>query len=209
MILDEKKQVKHEFLNNLAFDGWNQAALEKAVESLGKEKIYAEILFPGGIKEFTKFFADECNEKLEERAKDILATEMRLSEKVEEIIFEKIKIYHDEIGSLSGVQKFSGYCACPNNLTFTMQNIYEFSSEVWYMLKDKSTDFSYYTKRISLGTIYSNCFLYSISDDSENLEKTRAYIKRNIDGLMKFNKLKQKFKNLTPSSKFEFKNKSA
>ena len=85
----------------------------------------------------------------------------------------------------------------------------KFADWVWCLLKDKSVDFNFYTKRIILSQIVINSVLYWRGTNS--FEKTTIFINRQINSLGKFGFYKSKIKKLLSSnipkdifSKFDF-----
>ncbi len=205
--MEQKDKIREQFIGLLAFEGWSQQALEKAVKNCGFEQSYADIIYPGKIAEFTNEFIEECNSQALRTALNDDFKKLRTTQKVEEIIFQRINAYHSKLVTIDNVRKFTGYCTNPAHLARSFRNIYEFSSDVWYLLGDKSTDFSYYTKRASLSAIYTKSMLYSLSDKSDNLSQTRKFIQKSIDGLMKINKLKQKIGDIVNYPKLRTKRK--
>jgi ubiquinone biosynthesis protein COQ9 len=202
--MSKKLEILNKFIELLQFDSWGKQTLEKAAAEAGMEPTYISVIFPGGIEEFTAEFVNLCNEEAFTKADQNGFDKLRTTQKVEELIYQRIKTYHDKLGNLEAVKKFAAYSANPLHLPDSLKNIYSFSSDVWYRIGDRSTDFSFYTKRLSLSTIYTKSMLYSLSDKSNNLELTRKFIQKSIDGLMKINKLKQKMKdiiNYTPFNK--------
>jgi ubiquinone biosynthesis protein COQ9 len=193
---ESKQKIAKKFIDLLQFEGWNQNTLEKAAKEAGFETGYVNIIYPGGISEWTAEFVHSCDDDAFTKAKEAGLDKLRTTQKVEEIIYQRIKQYHFKLGNLEAVKKFAAYSSNPLNLAGSLRNIYDFSSQTWYEIGDKSTDFSYYTKRLSLGAIYTKSMLYSLSDKSDNLEGTKKFIQKSIDGLMKINKLKQKMKDI-------------
>jgi ubiquinone biosynthesis protein COQ9 len=205
--MENKQKIISKFIELLQFEGWSNNTLEKAAKECGFDSGYLSIIYPGGISEFTNEFITECNDAALKVALDDNFAKLRTTQKVEEIIYRRIGTYHNVLGSIDNVRKFVGYCGNPVNVPGSLRNIYSFSSDVWYLLGDKSTDFNYYTKRISLSAIYTKCMLYSLSDKSDNLTQTKKYIQKSIDGLMKINKLKQKVNDILNYSKLRTKRK--
>lgn len=190
--MERKQELRQKFIESLDFEGWSQQALEKAAKDIGLEPGYLGVMYPGGIAEFTNEFVDECNNTAFNKTKNEDFKKLRTTQKVEELIYQRIATYHRELGDLNRLRKFAGYSANPAHVAGSARNIYDFASDVWYSLNDKSTDISYYTKRLSLSAIYTKSMLYSLGDKSDNLQQTRKFIQKSIDGLMKINKLKQK-----------------
>lgn len=190
--MENKQKLISKFIELLQFESWGNSTLEKAAKECGFDSGFLQVLYPGGISEFTNEFVEECNKAALRTALNDGFDKLRTTQKVEEIIYKRIGTYHNVLEGTEAVRKFVGYCANPVNIPHSLHNIYDFSSDVWYLLGDKSTDFNYYTKRLSLSAIYTKCMLYSLSDKSDNLTQTKKYIQKSIDGLMKINKLKQK-----------------
>jgi len=200
---EHKQAINEKFMELLQFEPWNQATLEKACGEAGFNPDYIDVVYPGKIEEFTKEFVQGCNSQAFLKAKENWAA-LKTTKKVEEIIFQRICQYHFKLKNLEGLKKFLSYSATPSHIHASLKNIYDFSSEVWYELGDRSVDISYYTKRLSLSAIYSKSMLYSLSDKSDNLHQTREFIQKSIDGLMKINKLKQKVNEIINIIPFKF-----
>lgn len=194
-----KEKLLARFIENTPFIGWNIENLEKSCEELELGHDYHEIIFPAGLHDISQYISDECNKNSFKKLEKQDLNNLRISEKVEIALHTKIMEYHNFLGNKEALKKFLGYSIAPTNIGNSSKNIFNFSNDVWRMLEDKSTDFSYYTKRLSMSGIYSKAFLYSISDESPELENTRKFLKRTIDGLMKFHKLKSKVLNLLPN----------
>ena len=56
------------------------------------------------------------------------------------------------------------------------------------LASDKSTDFTYYTKRFSLGLVYSSTFFVAFK--VKNLQKTNDFMKKRIKDIINFTRVK-------------------
>ena len=74
--------------------------------------------------------------------------------------------------------------------------LFSISDEIWFLSGDKSTDFNYYSKRIILMNIYLSSFLYSLSDKSDNFEKTKSFIEKQINQVLVFGRIKSRIKSI-------------
>jgi len=204
-----KANILKNFIENAPFDGWNENNIASTIKAEGLEEGYAEVLFPEGIRSLNNDIAKQCASLVNKQIKGLNLKGLRVPEKVEKLCHLKILTYHEIFGgNKEALKKYFASSLNPNNTLNSFKYIFEFSSDVWNFLGDKSTDFSYYTKRLSLSKIYSEAALYSLSDESEGLELTAQFLKRTIDGLMKFHRLKQKFLDIIPSNRI-FKRKRA
>ena len=66
---------------------------------------------------------------------------------------------------------------------------------MWKAISDPSTDFNFYTKRITLSAVYTSTFLIWLGDESENSDQTWEFLDRRIENVMQFEKLKAKCRN--------------
>ena len=61
---------------------------------------------------------------------------------------------------------------------------------MWRMAGDTATDYNHYTKRLTLGAIYTATLSVFANDTSEDHADARAFLDRRIDGVLKFEKAK-------------------
>ena len=61
---------------------------------------------------------------------------------------------------------------------------------MWRAAGDRSSDFSYYTKRATLAGVYGATFAYWLSDSSEGHAATWTFLDNRIDNVMQFEKFK-------------------
>lgn len=193
---DKRDDIISEFIRNLPFEGWNERNLLTSAKNINIDAGELKMLFPGDLEEFTIYFAETAEELFKKRAKENINEEDGLKKKAKELMILKLRVYHEIFGDKEGFKKFISYFFNPMNVASGLKGIYSFANDSWYLMGDKSTDFSFYTKRVSFGSIYSKAAIYAINDDSENLQDTEKFIERRIDDLMKLGKLKQKFNNL-------------
>ena len=73
--------------------------------------------------------------------------------------------------------------------------LFKIADEIWFLSGDKSTDYNYYTKRFILMKVYALTFSFFIFDRSKNMDNTKKFLDKQIDLVLSFGKLKQKFKN--------------
>ena len=82
--------------------------------------------------------------------------------------------------------------------------LYRTCNNIWRMSGDKATDFSFYTKRISLAAVYTSTLLFWLNDPSTDEENTEYFLDRRLNDISKISKLKKPFnvlKNLSSNLK--------
>ena len=63
---------------------------------------------------------------------------------------------------------------------------------IWHAAGDRSADFSWYTKRASLGAVYAATVLYWLRDDSEDDEATLAFLDRRLEAIGRVGRLRRR-----------------
>ncbi|MEX0582216.1 MAG: COQ9 family protein, partial [Sneathiella sp.] len=65
-------------------------------------------------------------------------------------------------------------------------------SRMWWATGDRSSDFSWYTKRLTLSAVYASTLLYWLADKSPGHEKTWEFLDRRIENVMQVETAKYK-----------------
>jgi ubiquinone biosynthesis protein COQ9 len=68
--------------------------------------------------------------------------------------------------------------ALPSNLLPSFRELNALSDEIWFLSGDVSVDTSWYTKRVSLSTIYAATELFMTTDQSTEFRDTREFLDR-------------------------------
>lgn len=208
MIIDSyenKIKILDEFLQNCVFHGWNIETLEKSAINCGILANQVSLIFDNGIFDLTEFYISENNKKTSEKiAKIDEFSKLKIREKINLILVTRFEIEHENKLQLQAL--FNFYATFDNIKSFEnslrpislgFKNCYQIADFMWHEINDKSTDFNFYTKRFTLAKIIFQTTIVFMQDNSENLGKTKNYIAKQIDKVMKFEKCKAKLKNFT------------
>jgi ubiquinone biosynthesis protein COQ9 len=65
-------------------------------------------------------------------------------------------------------------------------NIWNTANMIWMWAGDTSKDHNYYTKRALLSSVIISTTLYWLNDSSEHKEKTKTFLNRRINNVLKF-----------------------
>ena len=174
----------HSEFKNGTFNNFNISSILKK-NSISEEDFY--YFFPDKTKSLCNFFLSNLQLKLEKKIKNKIKNEKSISKRVNFILFELISLLNeDKAISLY----FLNYIS--RKPTYLKKISIKFSDRVWRLLEDKSVDFNYYTKRLILSQILINSILYWRG--SNDLNKTQAFIEKQIFLLGKFGYYKSNFK---------------
>ena len=119
-------------------------------------------------------------EKLEKAIKNIKSTNL----KIETLLFEVLQEYITDKNS-----NIEDLKICNDKIT-KFKNIFNISSDLWYLAGDQSSDYNYYTKRIILSSIISKIYLKMLCAKNFSREQLKKDIKEEIIKVGKFNKFK-------------------
>lgn len=73
----------------------------------------------------------------------------------------------------------------PYNLTQGLNELYLLSDDLAFYLGDESNDFSWYSKRLSIASIYVSSELFMLNDNTKDFELTQRFIKQRVYDLKK------------------------
>jgi ubiquinone biosynthesis protein COQ9 len=91
--------------------------------------------------------------------------------------------------------------AIPKNSKKSLKILYRTCHRIWKMAGDTSTDFSFYTKRISLAAVYSSTLLFWLNDVSSKEDETSAFLDRRLYDISQISNLKKPFSTLKKINK--------
>ena len=185
-------------LDHVPFDGWSVEALEQGAVDIGFEQkktidtrmeIYRN-LFKNGSIDFIDIFSEMIDLEVKNNYKKLASKPQRVPEKVKTIILIRLSLcqkYKEAIRSSIPIT------ALPKNTKISISLLYRTCNSIWRIIGDKSTDFSFYTKRVSLAAVYSSTLLFWLNDTSRNQEDTSLFLDRRLNDISKIPKLKRPF----------------
>ena len=195
-------QVKFELIRamvkHVPFDGWSLDALEQGAIDIGFEqkenidtrmKIYRS-LFKNGSIDFIDIFSEMIDLEVKTNYEKIDFKPERVPEKVKKIILIRLSLcqkYKEAIRSSIPIT------ALPKNSKKSIGLLYRTCNSIWRIIGDKSTDFSFYTKRVSLAAVYSSTLFFWLNDTSKDQEETSLFLDRRLSDISKIPKLKRPF----------------
>lgn len=193
MLLDSpetKEKILKEFLQICIFDGWNKETLAKATANCGISENFLPLIFENGLFDLAKFYIESQNEKsakiLGSLAEKKIRDKIRLSlyarfevEKENKIVVQHLMNFY------LNPKNFTSFENGPKPLFHGLQACYKISDFIWKNIDDQSTDFNYYTKRITLGKIIFRSISVFLKEG--NVEK---FIDAEIEKVMRFEKFK-------------------
>lgn len=192
MTLDELRDALAPIIPaHAAFDGWGDTALAAAGRELGLPDGRAALAFPGGaIEMIDAWFASVDRAMADALPPERLAA-MKIRERITALVRARIEAVapHKE-----ALRRAVAMLAWPTNAPRGARLGWRAADRMWRLAGDATTDFSHYTKRVTLAGVYAATILVLLDDASEGQADTKAFLDRRIDEVMRFEKLKARVK---------------
>ncbi|WP_374655004.1 COQ9 family protein [Dongia sp.] len=178
---------------HVQFDGWSDAAFKAGAADCGIDFARALNAFPGGMAEILA-----CNHRRHDRAMvDQLAREGAGALRMRERIARAVRLRLELAGAQrEAIRAGLSFLLLPENGALGPKLLYGTVDAIWFAVGDKSTDFSFYTKRAILAGVYSATLLYWLNDKSEDHAASWAFLERRIEEVMKIPQLKSQLRAL-------------
>lgn len=188
--MDKARAAEHIVIHALPivpFDGWTHATLAQAAQNAGYKRTDAIRVFSGGAIDAVNFYFIYTDTQMHERLSERDLTELKIRDRITLAIRTKLEIMapHKE-----AVRRGLALQATPFHLGHGMQNLYGCVDSMWHAIGDESTDFNFYTKRMTLAAVVSATVLYWLDDHSSDYQDTWAFLDRRIENVMMIEKAK-------------------
>ena len=177
----DRAQLLEAVLVHVAFDGWSEAALTAAAKDTGIPMARALNAFPGGAAEMVAYHSESADRAMIEALTREPLSELPIREKVARAIRLRLQanLQHRE-----AIRSAATYLMMPLNGPLAARLLYKTVDAIWYAIGDRSTDFSFYTKRGLLAAVYSSTLFYWLNDKSEGATATWSFLDRRIAEVM-------------------------
>ena len=183
-------------LTHVPFDGWTWEAMEQGAIDIGFEKkktssyrmkIFKD-LFKNGSIDFIEIFSEIIDLEVKEKYDLLEFKPERVSEKIKKIIMIRLNLCQKY---KEAVRTSISLTAMPTNTKISFNMLYRTCNSIWRIAGDKSTDFSFYTRRVSLAAVYTSTLLFWLNDNSNDNIETEFFLDRRLKGINKISRLKK------------------
>ncbi len=174
-------------LPHVPFDGWSENIFTLAAEDLGIDPGLAKLAFPDGVAEMIDLLAAEQDQNMVDACPDDVLQALKIREKITLLVRRRIEA---EQNIREAARSAVTYLALPINSALGLKLLYRTADLMWKTIHDPSTDFNFYTKRLTLSAVYSTTMLYWLNDESEGYQDTWNFLDRRIANVMQFEKAK-------------------
>ncbi len=175
----ERDVALEAMLPHVPFDGWTYRALRVGLASIGVPREEAELLFPGGAADMIEAFCDWADRRMEQAAAEQLG-ETKLPERVRAVVALRLaqnRPYKE------AVRRAVAVLALPRHVRLAAACTARTVDAIWHAAGDRSTDFSWYTKRAILTAAYTATLLFWLRDSSADDAATLGFLDRRMAGI--------------------------
>jgi ubiquinone biosynthesis protein COQ9 len=184
MTLDYERQVAQfdaiaKTIPYVATLGWCAAAVRAGAGEA------ADLLFPRGAAEMVETYILYADARMVDAARPAMDNQ-KLSQRVRTLIATRLQQAEPE---KLAVRRAASVLAMPGNAGVAARSLAQTVDTIWHAAGDTSADFSWYTKRAILASVYSTTLLYWLNSSTDH-EQALAFLDRRLAGVAKLGKLR-------------------
>ena len=183
---DMQAQLLAAALPHVAFDGWSETSLRAACQDLSITRQMAALACPRGAIDLAIRFHHDGDEAMQVVLQKTDINAMKIREKITFSVRARL----DAIRDKEAVRRGATLMALPQHAAEGAGLVWGTCDRIWAAIGDSSTDVNWYTKRLTLSSVYSATVLYWLGDNSPNHQDTWTFLDRRIENVMQFEKFK-------------------
>lgn len=183
---DTQAQLLAAALPHVAFDGWSETSLRAACQDLSITRQMAALACPRGAIDLAIRFHHDGDEAMQVVLQKTDINAMKIREKITFSVRARL----DAIRDKEAVRRGATLMALPQHAAEGAGLVWGTCDRIWAAIGDSSADVNWYTKRLTLSSVYSATVLYWLGDKSPNHQDTWTFLDRRIENVMQFEKFK-------------------
>jgi len=179
--------------NRAGDQGWSEDMLLAAARDAGIGRDDLALAFPDGVFALLRHFCTQGDREMAAALKDHPLEDMRIRDRVALGVLTRIDVDRDFKPAVrQAVTAFSQ----PRFAALGLGALYDTADAIWCAIGDDARDYNRYTKRTILAGVYGATIMVWLSDQTEDLAKTRPFLDARIENVMQFEKAKAGFAEL-------------
>ena len=183
---DMQAQLLAAALPHVAFDGWSETSLRAACQDLSITRQMAALACPRGAIDLAIRFHHDGDEAMQVVLQKTDINAMKIREKITFSVRARL----DAIRYKEAVRRGATLMALPQHAAEGAGLVWGTCDRIWAAIGDSSADVNWYTKRLTLSSVYSATVLYWLGDNSPNHQDTWTFLDWRIENVMQFEKFK-------------------
>ncbi|WP_424134172.1 COQ9 family protein [Roseomonas chloroacetimidivorans] len=137
--------------------GWTEAALEAGLRDLGENPAAHRWLFPRGPVGAVEAWIDLIDRRMEAAAAQEDLAALRIPARIRRLVAIRLELLEPQRDSL---RRALALLVLPWNAAVAARSLARTADALWAAAGDRSADFSWYTRRASLGALYLATLAY-------------------------------------------------
>ena len=183
---EPKDQLLDAALPHVPFDGWSPATFKLAVTDSGLDPTVARAVCPRGAVDLAVAYHKRGDAEMLAQLAAADLSELRFRDRIAKAVQLRLEVIEDKEAVRRGTTLF----ALPPYAPDGAKLVWGTCDAIWNVLGDTATDYNWYTKRATLGGVYSSTVIFWLGDNSEGHEATWSFLDRRIDNVMQIEKIK-------------------
>ena len=177
---EERDRLLLAILGNVPFDGWTAKALAHADPS----GVETRRLFPGGVSDALRHFADWADRQMSAAMDGVELGEFRIRDQIALLVKARLDALepHKE-----AVRREAGWLAL-HAPELAPKLLWRTADSMWRLAGDTASDLNHYSKRVLLSGVIATTTLCWLGDSSPGNEATWAFLDRRIDNVLVWGK---------------------
>ncbi|RMC35588.1 COQ9 family protein [Paracoccus alkanivorans] len=180
----DRETLLNAALDHVPFEGMNDRALLAGAADIEMPESLAHVHFPQGGAGLAAAYHRRADAELREWL-TVTRPEGRFRDRITAAVWHRLSLVQPEL-----VRAGAATLALPGNAALGARLLWETADVIWSGLGDNSEDANWYSKRATLSAVIGTTVLFWLGDDSDHHMKTRDFLDRRIDGVMRFEKAK-------------------
>ena len=170
-----------------AFDGWSAEAVAQAARMAGVDPELAAFAFRDGQMAMIRAWIGHVDAQMAHAVPAASLAGLPIRERIRRLVMARLDA---AAGREEALARALAIMALPRNLAASTRLGWHSADAMWRLAGDTATDYNHYTKRAILAGIYAATLQVFVRDRTETKEETRAFLDRQIEGIMRFEKAK-------------------
>src|SRR5690606_12383544 len=128
-------------------DGWSKQAMTHAAATLGIDRAFIDLAFPGGALDMISWFSADADHSMTETLSTANLAEMKIRERITFAVRTRIEA---NSAQREAARRALTLLALPRNMAHGAGLVWKTSDAIWRAAGDTATDYNYYSKRTIL-----------------------------------------------------------
>ena len=181
-----RDHVLAEALPEIPQTGFSQETLANAASKAGISRRELNDAFPNGPADLVEAFSHWADRMMADKvAAD--PEESHLRDRIAAAVRARIEVLNPH---KEAARRAAAFLALPHNAPLGAKLMMRSVDAMWRAAGDRSSDFSWYTKRAILAGVYGTTIAYWLADSSEMNSDTWTFLGHRIDDVMRIEKFR-------------------